>query len=253
MAKKRKRRARLPRKLLFIPSSDKDFIETWGQKGGNPDPLNLPASWRMCIMGTVGVGKTNFIKNVIIRAKPPFERIFVLHNDPLAQEYNDIDAETLTELPDNDFWLGYNQKDENGEPIVEDLEDTVRPKSLIILDDICFAELSKQQTNRLDRLVCSISSHANVSVCCINQDWFSCNPIIKKTGNIFVIYRPHCTDELSTIARRVGMSGRELKFLFDNIATKDSDNIMIDKTPQTPYPLRLNGFNIISAKAKDMI
>lgn len=252
MPKRRKRHQRLPRKLLFIPSSDKDFIETWSQKGRNPDPLNLPASWRMCIMGTVGVGKTNFIKNVIIRSRPPFARIFVLHNDPLAQEYNDIDAEILTELPDNDFWLGYNQTDENGEKIEEeeDLEDTIRPKSLIVLDDICFAEMSRQQTNRLDRLVCSISSHANVSVCCINQDWFSCNPIIKKTGNIFVIYRPHCTDELSTIARRIGMSGKELKYLFDNIATKNSDSIMVDKTSGSPYPLRLNGFNIINSISK---
>ena len=61
---KKKQSIRLPRRLLFIPSSDKDYIEDWKQKGKNPDPLNIPHSFRMCILGGVGKGKTCFIKNI---------------------------------------------------------------------------------------------------------------------------------------------------------------------------------------------
>ncbi len=235
----KKRIPKLPRRLLFIPSSDKDFIENWKGKGKNPDPLNVPSSFRMCILGGVGKGKTCFIKNQIIRTKPPFERIFVFHQDKYAREYDDIDAEVLDELPPNDFWMGYND-DEEDEP--EDMDETERPKTLCILDDICFGNLPKEQTMRLDRLCGFISSHCNVSICCINQDFFALNGIVKKCANLFVIYKPNCTDELSTIARRCGMTSKEMKYIFENIATGENDSIMIDKTEKSPYPLRLNGF-----------
>lgn len=249
--RRKKIQPQLPRKLLFIPSSDKDFIETWKSRGKNPDPLNFPASWRMVIMGKPGVGKTCFIKNVIIRAKPPFERIFVFHQDQYAKEYDDIDAEVLTELPDNDFWMGYDSAaeedgtDDDSAPRLEEeanLEETERPKTLCIIDDICFKDLPKAQTSKLDRLCGFISTHCNISLVCINQDFFACNAIIKKCANIFVIYRPSCTDELNTIARRCGMTSKEFKYLFDKIAPNESDSITVDKTSGTPYPLRLNGF-----------
>lgn len=265
MPKQRKKRSRkLPRRLLFIPSSDKDFIETWSQKGKNPDPLNIPSSYRQCILGGVGKGKTMFLKNQIIHTKPPFERIFVFHQDRYAKEYDDIDAEILDELPPNDFWMGYNtsasetdeETDEDKKNDMstneveaeaeEDLDETVRPKTLCVLDDICFGNLPKEQTMRLDRLCGFISSHCNVSICCINQDFFALNPIVKKCANIFVIYKPNCTDELNTIARRCGLASKDLNYLFNHIASGENDSIMIDKTPGTPYPLRLNGFNIIS-------
>lgn len=254
--KVKKKRPKLPRRLLFIPSSDKDFIESWKDKGKNPDPLNLPASWRMVICGKPGVGKTCFIKNVIIRAKPPFERIFVLHQDKYAKEYEDIDAEVLDELPDNDFWMGYNneEKEQEGsgneeeEDIKLDPNLMVRPKTLCIIDDICFKDLPKEQTMKLDRLCGFISTHCNISLCVINQDIFQVNPIIRKCCSVWVIYRPSCTDELNTIARRCGMTSKEFKYLFDEIAPNESDSITVDKTPGSPYPLRLNGFYPINKK-----
>lgn len=242
MPKKRKRRKLLPRRLLFIPSSDKDFVESWKQKGGNPDPLNFPKSWRMVICGKPGVGKTCFIKNVIIRAKPQFERIFVLHQDRYAKEYEDIDAEVLEELPDNDFWMGYDEEDKENE---EEKGESRKPRILVIIDDICFSDLPKDQTSKLDRLCGFISTHCSVSLCVINQDIFAVNPIIRKCASIWVIFRPSCTDELNTIARRCGMNSKEFKYLFDNIATKESDSITVDKISDSPYPLRLNGFNNI--------
>lgn len=258
--KRIKKRIRLPRKLLFIPSSDKDFIENWKGKGKNPDPLNIPSSFRMCILGGVGKGKTCFIKNQIIRTKPPFERIFVFHQDKYAREYDDIDAEVLEELPPNDFWMGYAQEggEEGTDPHADvlsdqDLDDTERPKTLCILDDVCFGNLPKEQTMRLDRLCGFISSHCNVSICCINQDFFALNSIVKKCANVFVIYKPNCTDELNTIARRCGMTSKEMKYLFENIAKEDNDSIMIDKTPGSPYPLRLNGFTPINKTEKNNI
>lgn len=239
MTKNKKRQPKLPKKLLYIPSSDKDFIEKWSDIK-NRDELNFPASWRMVICGKPGCSKTMYIKNVIIRTKPPFERIFVLHQDRYAREYNDIDAEVLDELPSNDFWMGYNEDDEEDDNI-----ETEKPKTLCIIDDICFSDLPKEQTSRLDRLCGYISTHCNISLAVINQDIFAVNPIIRKCASIWVIFKPSCTDELHTIARRCGFSSKDFKNIFDNLAIHENDSITIDQTPGTPYPLRLNGYNIL--------
>ena len=88
--RKRSKRPRLPRKLLAFKSNDKDFIEAWSDIA-NRDPLNFPLSYRLVATGKPGAGKTRYIKNVVARRYPRFERIYVMHADPLAQEYEDLD------------------------------------------------------------------------------------------------------------------------------------------------------------------
>ncbi len=236
--------ASLPKKLLFIPSSDKNFIEKWRK---TRDPLDFPASYRIVLCGKPGCGKTSLIKNVFLRtqqSKKPFERVFVFHQDRYAREYDDIGAEVLEELPSNDFWMNYEEDEEDGNGVHEDKE-IVRPKTLVIIDDICFSDLSKEQTNRLDRMCGFISTHANVSLACLNQNVFAINSIVRKCCNIWCIWRPTDLDELNIIARRTGYKSKEFKELFENVANKENDFLMIDMTPKTPYPLRLNGYKMI--------
>ena len=234
----------LPKKLLFIPSSDKNFIEKWRK---TRDPLDFPASYRIVLCGKPGCGKTSLIKNIFLRtqqSKKPFERVFVFHQDRFAREYDDIGAQVLEELPCNDFWMNYEDEDEEED---EDKE-IVRPKTLMIIDDICFSDLSKEQTNRLNRLCGFISTHCNVSLACLNQDVFAINSIVRKCASIWCIWRPTDLDELNVIARRTGYKSKEFKELFENVAKGENDFLMIDMTPKSPYPLRLNGYKMIKKK-----
>ena len=73
--------------------------------------------FRLCCVGPPNVGKTNVIYNIIYHKKPPFEKIFILHNDNSTKEYQNIDAEYLEELPD-----------------IEEIDPDV--KQLIIIEDI---------------------------------------------------------------------------------------------------------------------
>ncbi len=247
----KKRAKKLPRKLLFIPSSDKNFIEKWSDTA-NRDPLDIPKSFRQCLIGKPGVGKTLFLKNEILRiqqSKKPFERIIVMHQDQYAREYDDIDAEVITELPPNDFWMGYDEEDDEEEPD----ETPYRPSTLMIIDDICFGDLPKSQTNLLNRLCGFISSHCDVSLAVINQNFFEVHSVIRKCASVFVIWRPTDTDQLNTIARRVGWRAKDFKNLFDQVATKESDSIMVDMTPGTPYPLRKNGYEMIEKQRNGLL
>ncbi len=254
---KRKKKIKLPQRLLFIPSCDKDFIESWSdfgisKKTGLPirDPLNFPASFRMVLCGKPGCGKTSMIKNIIMRVQaqgPSFERIFVLHQDKKAREYQDINAEVITELPENDFWMGYSDSESQSESDSDsEQEEPYRPKTLMIIDDICFKDMHKRQTVLLDRLCAFISTHCNVSLAVLNQDVFAIDPIIRKCCNIWCIWRPSDNDQCTTISRRAGLKSKDLVRLFDTVAPGELDSIMIDKTSRSPFPMRLNGFKLIS-------
>ncbi len=244
----KKKKIILPKRLLYIPSIDKDFIEKWTK---NRDPLDLPASFRIILCGKPGCSKTMMVKNIVMRiqaSKKPFKRIIVLHQDKRAREYNDIDADVITELPENDFWMGY--EDEDDEEEIDPKEVPNRPKTLMIIDDICFRDMHKRQTVLLDRLCGFISTHCNVSLAVLNQDVFAIDSIIRKCCNVWCIWKPSDNDQLMTISRRCGMKSKDLEYLFDKYAPGELDSIMVDQTPRTPYPLRLNGFNIIEKELK---
>jgi hypothetical protein len=90
-----------------------------------------------------------------------------------------------------------------------------------------------------------ISSRYNVSLAVLNQDAFAINPIIRKCANIWVIWRPSDTDQLNIIARRVGFKSKEFSNIFDTIAPREHDSILVDKTSGTPFPLRLNAYQML--------
>ena len=75
--KKKEKRVKLPNKIITIPCADKD---TWTEKWyPNRNLLNFPHSWRGFFCGPPSCGKTNLIKNIILRAQPPFEEVIVCH------------------------------------------------------------------------------------------------------------------------------------------------------------------------------
>ena len=109
------KKMRLPNELFMIPNLDKKFHEKWDD-GRNK--LNFPHPWRAVFLGPPNSGKTTTIKHIILRAKPQFEEVVVIHCDSdFTQEQDDIDCEMLSEIPNPEDWEG-------------------KVKTLVILDDI---------------------------------------------------------------------------------------------------------------------
>lgn len=219
-------KVKLPKKILAIKNADKGFHEKW-TKGR--DPLNLICPLRGVLLGPPNSGKSTVIKNILLRAEPEYEEVIVIHADPeYTKEYQDIgDVKMLSHIPPP-----------------EEFEGLV--KTLVIIDDIELKTLSKDQRRNLDRLFGFVSTHKFCSVLLTQQDVFNCPPIVRRCSNLWVLWKCPDLTSMTTIASRCGINIKDFNFIFNNFIKDSKDSLWIDKTDKTPYPLRINGYSMIS-------
>jgi hypothetical protein len=223
----KKVKMRLPNEILALPNADKLFHEKW-KKGRNM--LNIPHPFRCVALGPPNCGKGTIVKNLLLRAKPEFEEVFVIHCDPdYTKEWNDIGGEMMSEIPNPEDWKG-------------------EVKTLVILDDLEFKGMSKDQKRNLDRLFGFVSTHKNISICLCAQDTFNVPPIVRRCSNLWVLWKMNDMDSLSNTARKTGMSAQNFNTIFNELMMNNHDSLWIDTTAGTPYPLRKNGYTIINKK-----
>lgn len=216
------------KKIVVFKNKDKEgWYEDWYNRR---DWLNFPHPYRCLISANPGSGKTNMIKNLILRAKPYFKKIFLCHYDLETKEYDDVDVIKLVELPDarsKDF--------------------TPSKKNLLIVDDYDFVSLNKYQMSNLRSLFKYASTHKGLSIIIATQDFFNIPSLIRRLSNIYFIWKGSGDlDSLYNIGRRVGYTKPEFKQLLD-MCTNRFDNICIDMTVNTPAPVRLNGYTLIKS------
>ena len=214
----------LPKEIIPIPNTDKEFHEKWYK---TRDPLNLPHPWRGVFLGPPNCGKGTIVKNLILRAKPEFEEIYVIHCDPeYTKEWEDIGAEMLDEIPAPNEWEG-------------------QVKTLVILDDLEYKGMNKIQKRNLDRLWGFCSTHKHISCALLSQDTFNVPPIIRRCSNVWVLWRCPDLDAMSACARKTGMNKNNFNSIFNELMMNEHDSLWLDMTAHTPYPKRKNGYSII--------
>lgn len=226
---KRRKKLRLPNKIIALPNPDKTFHERW-YKGRNM--LNVPHPFRCVCLGPPNVGKTCIVKNILLRSDPQFEEVFVIHCDGgYTQEYNDLgeNMQMLDEIPAPNEWEGLK-------------------KTLVVLDDLEFKGMSKEQKKNLDRLFGYVSTHKNISCILCSQDPFNVPPIVRRCSNLWVLWKSNDLDSMSNCARKSGLKPAEFHSIFNKIMPEFRDSLWLDMTPHSPYPMRKNGFQIIKKK-----
>jgi len=225
---KNAKKHRLPRALIHIENVDKKFHEKWDE---DRDPLNFPHPFRMVVNGPPNSGKSTIVKNLVIRADPPFEKVVIIHVDHgNTQEYKDLGehgVEMISDIPDPAEWDG-------------------EKKTLAVVEDLDLRRLTKQQNKALDRLFGYVSTHKNISVINCGQDFFNAPPIIRRCANVFVIWKSPDQRNMRAIASRVGLPA--LQELMFSVCPAFHDSLWVDNTENSPYPLRTNGFNLLRAR-----
>jgi len=225
--KKRKKasKIKLPNRIIPISNADKQFHEKWKPGRGM---LNIPHPYRCVCLGPPNSGKSTIVKHLIMHADPEFEEIFIIHCDPEGtSEYDDLgDAVQITgTIPAPDTW---------NEEI----------KSLVVLDDLEYKGMPKEQMRNLDRLFGYVSTHKNKSVVLCAQDPFNVPPCVRRMSNRWVLWKQNDLDALAQVARKTGMSARKFRESFV-LCQNPHDSIWLDMTDHSPARIRLNGFRPI--------
>lgn len=213
---------KLPQMIVPISNADKSWHEKWFQ---GRDLLNIPHPFRALLMGPPNSGKTTVVKNILMRADPPFTRMVVIYPDGggFTDEYQDCgELEMLGSIPPPEQWDG-------------------KEKTLCVVDDFELKSLSKEQRSNLDRLVGHVSTHRNVSVCICNQDPYNAPPIVRRCANLLILWKPKDIVSMQTFASR---TGENLSALFRQTKSR-FDSIWLDMTVDSPCPRRLNGYQCI--------
>jgi hypothetical protein len=225
MSTKKRKKKRLPNKILPIPCSDKvGWTEAW-HPGRNL--LNIPHSWRGIFCGPPSSGKSTTIKNIILRANPPFDDVTVVHySADSTSEWDDIGATIISEVPDP------HDIDPEG-------------KKLLIFEDLDLSGLTKVDFGRLNRLFGYSSSHCNLSLALTCQNAFDCPPCVRRVANLFILYKQPDMVAMSQLATRTGLRAKDLHTIFENHITHDHGSLWVDLTRNSPAKLRVDGFTIL--------
>ena len=231
--KKSKKLKELPNEIIIIPNEDKHFHETW-TPGRNL--LNIPHPFRCMLIGPPNSGKTLLIKNILLRAKPIFKKIYVVHCDgDFTKEYEDVDATMLDSIPSPEEWEG-------------------DKKTMVVLDDIDYKGMNKVQAKNLNRLFGFASTHKNISVCLTSQNYFDIPTSIRRMANFFILWKTIDSDSFKMIAKKTGMKIEQFQYIFKNIIGDDKhSSLWIDLTSKTPAKLRKNGYQVIKTEGDDFI
>lgn len=236
---KKRRQKKLPNELIVFKNKDKiGWHEKWiigykRDKFGEKIPIYRPPldiihPFRIIQTGEPNIGKSNNSMNYLIHSEHiPFQRCVVIHDDAESLEYEDFDAELVTEIPDKDFF-NRNQK------------------TLVIIDDIDVANMKGEQKHRLNRLFGSWSTHRNISVCLNAQHFYECPTIVRRCCNMVILGKNKDLKSRSSMASKIGITPETLNHYYNTYMKNDHDMIWFDLTKNTPYPIRLNGTKILS-------
>ena len=217
-------------KLIAFENADKSKQEKWKQ---GRDWLDIPASWRGILCGPPSSGKSTIVKNLLIKAKPMYKKVLVVH---YGADEDGAGTDDYKEFEDDEgFSIVSLDKLPDPRKINEKKE-----KMMLVLEDIPLSHLSKIQKEMLDRLYGYASSHRHVTVICCAQNVYDVPVGARRCANLFVLWRQPDLLALTNMASRTGYSSSDFRQLF-KLCKNKHDSIWIDCTPDSPAELRLNG------------
>ena len=216
-------------KLLTIHCADK---KSHHEDKVNPKFQPFHPS-KLCLAASSGSGKGSLAKNIICRAQPPFERIYIVHYDVDedgkcgSEEWDDMEPEK---------YFNMNTFPENPTFFDRDV------KNCVIFDEINCIGLSRSQRAILDRFFSYTCSHQSVTALFLQQNFTSIPVSIRRACQYITLWKG-----VDKTAERhlTATTGHDMKELF-KLCKKRYDSITLDFIGEHA-PLRLNFY----AKVED--
>ena len=225
-------------KLVLFPNPCKKDHESW--KDGR-DLMNYPCPSRICLLSAPGRGKTTNVLNLILKAQPHYEKIFLSHpalmqadedeedvdEDDVVKEYTGIDYIPIYDIPTPKYF-------DNGSK-----------KQAWILDDVELRNLNKAQKKNLNKCLSYSSTHYNLTIILAVQDPFSqALPMVMRFCNIFVLYKYNDLLYTRLILTRMGINKQHQEHILNEMKSYEThDNLVVDLSENAPHRYRKNHYS----------
>lgn len=234
MPNKNRKLPKLPKKILALGNADKDsWQERWYP---GRDLLNFPCGSRIVLVGPPNSGKSNAIRNILLRADPPYERVMVYQYDPDSTEWDDIEPEYLDEMPDP----------------LQIKNDGV--KKFLILEDLELSQLKGPNLAKMNRLFGYCASHNQLTIAICAQNAIDIPTCARRVANVFVLWRSPDIIAMTQLASRTGLRQNDLWNIFDKFdgtkGIKDHSSLWVDITWNTLAKLRIDGYKVLRKKGQ---
>jgi hypothetical protein len=228
--------ANRPQELLDLTANaDKKWHTQWKP---DDDLLAFPHPFRACLTGPPNSGKSTTILNIIMRANPPYSKVHVIYpgGNAATGEYDSLQPKELVTFHDSIPNVEVFKSVKNG-----------AVKTCVVVDDFELKELGPEARGHLDRLVGHVSTHRMADVFVCSQQWVNVPTIARRCCNVFILWKPRDSATIHQISKGVG---EDMVTLF-KFSKQPRDSIWIDKTVDSPCPLRLNGYTPIGKNSSD--
>jgi hypothetical protein len=217
----KKSRVKLSKHRKAGPTDYLVFDNPDKRDAGDVSASELSWPWRHCIVGPPGSGKRVLLLNQILRMQERPARTVVIHLDKTTREYDKVADEIYTLDDGFDFTaLG------DGEQ-----------RTLLILDELPWANLKKDQRDSLVTLFRYGSTHKNCSIALLYQVFSKIPVEVRRMCSAFSFF-PGCDrQELPHMSMAVGVDLLELKSLLCLTRSKQ-ESITVDTAVPADHPLR---------------
>ena len=225
--------------LSLIPNADKKHHEVWHP---DSDLASFPCPSRIVLCAKPNGGKTTVVLNLLLKANPPYKKIFLMHpslratgdtetdDDDVDEyseevpEYKHVDFSPLYDFPNPKFF------------------DNDCKKQDLLIDDIELKTLTKEQKKRFNKILSYSSTHYNLTVVLTSQDIFTQLPVCAlRFCNVFFLWRYSDLNYQRMILNRMGISKKTIEKVLDEMSGYGvHDFLTVDTTLDTPQKFRKN-------------
>ncbi|MGL4759704.1 MAG: ATP-binding protein [Patescibacteria group bacterium] len=195
--------------------------------------LQFPKPFSLLLIGPSNCGKTNLIKNIV--SQNDFKIVYVMHADEFSKDYDDIP----------------HIKYEISEDYIERFREYSELPKVLIIDDIDFRNMKKQQQNWFYKMLTYTRTHANLTILSTVQDAIYYPPIIRRTFPIVVVYRYINLVPLKDTQALNVLDKKKLAYSIQNLTKSDYDFILINNMTKRAWISIMNRFQLLIDNSGD--
>ena len=231
--------------IILVKNKQKASHETWH---GDRNLADLPCPSRILLASSPNGGKTSVCLNLIMRANPPYQKIFLSHPSLLVSGDTepDEDGQEIDEYDDGEPVEEYKSLDYipvHGIPPPTYFDNGCK-KQLWVVDDLEMKTLNKVDKANLNKCLSFASTHFNLSIIVTTQDPFTQLPVcVLRFINFACLWKYNNLSYMRMVLNRLGIGKKQTEKIIEEMAPYNThDFLTLDNTVNAPHRFRRNLF-----------